>query len=205
MGVIASANCAWLFRHAPADPRTARARRDTVEFTAGARPDTAVETAVLLRLAEAVHERRPIAIGYTDRNRRPGERTVYPYGLVDHYGRWYLTGKDCNSDELRQFRRDRITAVTTLPGTFTPPAGFEPAVHLLSALATAPFRHQVSIRGQGTLTQVRPLLPETIAAVHELDSLSPDSRAWVGARQSRRPPRFGATGMAEGFLRRTRT
>lgn len=155
---------------------------NTVEFTADARPEVAVETAVLLRLAEATREHRPVAIDYTDRNGRPSERTVHPYGLVDHSGRWYLTGQDSNSDELRQFRLDRITAVTTLPGTFTPPTGFEPAAHLLSALATAPYRHEVSIRVQGTLSQVRPLLPATIATMHEIDSPPAGTRPWVRVR-----------------------
>ncbi|MGW4121643.1 helix-turn-helix transcriptional regulator [Nocardia sp. NPDC004711] len=154
----------------------------TAEFTEDARSEVAVETAVLLRLAEATRERRPVAIGYTDRNGRRTDRTVHPYGLVAHSGRWYLTGMDSNSDEVRQFRLDRITAVTTLPGAFTPPAGFEPTAHLLSALATAPYRYEVSIRVQGTLTQVRPLLPATIATVHEIDSPPPDTHPWVRVR-----------------------
>ncbi|MFE3003249.1 helix-turn-helix transcriptional regulator [Nocardia sp. NPDC059246] len=164
-------------------PLTARldALIHTAEFTADARSEAAVETAVLLRLAEATRERRPVAIGYTDRNGRRSERTVHPYGLVAHSGRWYLTGMDSNSDELRQFRLDRITTVTTLPGTFTPPAGFEPTEHLMSALATAPYRYEVSIRVQGTLTEVRPLLPAAIATMHEIDSL-PDTHPWVRVR-----------------------
>ncbi|MFG1774793.1 WYL domain-containing protein [Nocardia salmonicida] len=87
---------------------------------------------------------------------------------------------DSNSDELRQFRLDCITAVTTLPGTFT--AGFEPSAQLLSSLATAPYRHEISIRVQGTLTQVRALLPATIATVHEIDSPPPETRPWVRVR-----------------------
>ncbi|MFD6221616.1 helix-turn-helix transcriptional regulator [Nocardia asteroides] len=155
---------------------------DTVEFTADERPDVAVETPVLLRLAEATREHRPVALGYTDRNGRTSQRIVHPYGLVRHSGRWYLTGMDSDSDELRRFRLDRITAVTTQPGTFTPPAEFEPAAHLLSALATAPYRHEVSVRVQSTLTQVRPLLPETIATVHEIDPQPADSDPWVRIR-----------------------
>ncbi|MEV0338953.1 YafY family protein [Nocardia sp. NPDC050713] len=155
---------------------------DTVEFTADARPEVAVETPVLLRLAEATREHRPVAIGYTDRNGRSSQRTVHPYGLVEHSGRWYLTGEDSSSDELRQFRLDRITAVSTQPGTFAPPAGFEPAAHLLSALANAPYRHEVSIRVMGTLTQVRPLLPATIATVHKIDSQPADTEPWVRIR-----------------------
>ncbi|MEU0499540.1 YafY family protein [Nocardia sp. NPDC005998] len=155
---------------------------DTAEFTADARPDVAVESSVLLLLAEATREHRPVAIDYTDRNGRPSERTVHPYGLVEHSGRWYLTGQDSSSDELRQFRLDRITAVTTRPGTFTPPTGFEPAAHLLSALATAPYRHDVSVRVQGTLTEIRPLLPAATATVQEIDSPPSDTDPWVRVR-----------------------
>jgi predicted DNA-binding transcriptional regulator YafY len=154
---------------------------DIAEFTAGARPQVAVETDVLLRLAEATREHRPVAIGYTDRNGRSSERTVHPYGLVEHSGRWYLTGKDGNSDELRRFRLDRITAAATLPGTFTPPTGFEPAADLLSAFAAAPYRYEVSIRIQGALAQVRPLLPESIATMHQIDP-PPGTGPWVRVR-----------------------
>ncbi|MEU3013592.1 helix-turn-helix transcriptional regulator [Nocardia asteroides] len=155
---------------------------DTVEFTADERPDVAVETSVLLRLAEATREHRPVALGYTDRNGRTSQRIVHPYGLVRHSRRWYVTVMDSDSDELRRFRLDRITAATIQPGTFTPPEEFEPAAHLLSALATAPYRHEVSVRVQGTLTQVRPLLPETIATVHEIDPQPADTDPWVRIR-----------------------
>ncbi|GGL30116.1 WYL domain-containing protein [Nocardia jinanensis] len=70
----------------------------------------------------------------------------------------------------------------SLTKSFAPPTGFEPAAHLLSALATAPYRHEVSIRVQGTLTQVRALLPATIATVREIDSPPPDTRPWVRVR-----------------------
>ncbi|MFE9786364.1 helix-turn-helix transcriptional regulator [Nocardia salmonicida] len=152
---------------------------NTAEFTVDTRPEVTVETPVLLGIAAATHEHRPIAIGYTDRNGHSSERTVRPYGLVSHSGRWYLTGMDSTSDDLRRFRLDRIAEVTILPGTFTPPAEFEPTAHLLSALATAPYRHEVSIRVQGTLPQVRALLPATIATVHEIDPPPPDTAPWV--------------------------
>ncbi|MGW4768999.1 helix-turn-helix transcriptional regulator [Nocardia sp. NPDC004278] len=193
LGLLTSRSTTGTFA---ADSATAKLRRvlparltarldaliNTAEFTADARPDVAVESSVLLLLAEATREHRPVAIDYTDRNGRPSERTVHPYGLVEHSGRWYLTGQDSSSDELRQFRLDRITAVTTRPGTFTPPAGFEPAAHLLSGLATAPYRHDVSVRVQGTLTEIRPLLPAAIATVQEIDSPPADTDPWVRVR-----------------------
>lgn len=155
---------------------------DTVEFTDDASPDAPVETAVLLRIADATREHRVVAIDYTDRNGRHSERTVHPYGLVVHSGRWYLTGWDGRSAEIRRFRLDRITAVTTQLATFTPAAGFEPAAHLLSALATASYRHDVSIRVQGTPARIRSLIPPTIATVHEIDPPPHDSGSWVRVR-----------------------
>ncbi|MGY0498623.1 helix-turn-helix transcriptional regulator [Nocardia sp. FBN12] len=152
---------------------------ETAEFTADAGPEVPVETAVLLPIAEATREYRPVAIEYTDRDGHHSERTVHPYGLVAHSGRWYLTGMDSNSDDLRRFRLDRISRVTTLPGTFAPPAGFEPTTHLLSALATAPYQHEVSIRVQGTLPQIRALLPATIATVHDIDTPPPHADPWT--------------------------
>ncbi|MFF2550460.1 helix-turn-helix transcriptional regulator [Nocardia sp. NPDC058058] len=154
----------------------------TVEFTADDRPEVAVDTTVLLRLAEATREHRTLAITYTDRNGRHSERTVHPYGLVAHADRWYLAGRDGRSDDMRQFRLDRIANATVLSKTFTPPAEFEPSAHLLAALATAPYRHDVSILMQGAPAQIRPLLPETIATVHEADSPRADAEPWVRVR-----------------------
>lgn len=71
-------------------PTTLAGRLDalmqTVEFTAATRPSVTPETDVLLRLAEAVRARLPVAVTYTARDGRRSERTVHPYGLVDHAG-----------------------------------------------------------------------------------------------------------------------
>ncbi|MEV6067613.1 WYL domain-containing protein [Nocardia sp. NPDC052001] len=104
---------------------------------------------------------------------------MHPYGLVAHSGRWYVTGKDGRSSEARQFRLDRIGTATVLSEIFTPPAGFDASAHLLSSLATAPHRYEVSILVQGTPVQVRPLLPEAIATVQQVDSSSSDAEPWV--------------------------
>ncbi|MGW6330921.1 helix-turn-helix transcriptional regulator [Nocardia rhamnosiphila] len=156
----------------------------TVEFTAGAHPGATVETTVLLLFAEATRDRRPVVIGYLDRNGRRSERTVHPYGIVAHEGRWYVTGMDSGIGEMRLFRLDRITAATASTETFTLPAGFEPAAHLRSTLAGVPYRHEVSVRVRGTLTQLRPLLPATIATMNEIASDSPhaDTDPWVRVR-----------------------
>jgi predicted DNA-binding transcriptional regulator YafY len=128
----------------------------------------APETAVLLALADAVRHRRPVAIRYTARDGRRSERTLHPYGLVAHSGRWYVTGADPGIGAERTFRLDRIADVRTRPGSFEPPEGFDPAGHVLSGLATVPYQHEVTLRIQATAAQIRARLPASVAIIEEL-------------------------------------
>src|ERR1700691_2258876 len=141
---------------------------DSLAFTAPPGDAPAPDTAVLLSIADAVRHRRPVSIRYTAGDGRRSERTLYPYGLVAHSGRWYVTGADPGMGEDRTFRLDRIADARTLPGSFEPPAGFDPAQHVLSGLARTPYRHEVILDIQGTLEQIRARLPASVAIVEEL-------------------------------------
>jgi len=153
-------------------PRALAGRLDallaTADFTEPARPETATETGVLLLMAEAARDRRPVAIEYGDRHGRRTERVVHPYGIVAHNGRWYVTGADSIGRDVRIFRLDRVQGATVLADSFEVPDGFDPADQVLTALAEAPYRFDVSIRVQGRLEEVRSRLPAAIATVHEL-------------------------------------
>lgn len=143
---------------------------DSLTFTsapAGAAESTASaapEAAVLLPVADAVRHHRPLAIRYTGGS---GERTLYPYGLVAHAGRWYVTGRDLSVGADRTFRLDRVHGARVLPGTFEPPPGPGPAERVLTALATAPYRHEVTVRVRGTPEEIRARLPGSVAVVAE--------------------------------------
>ncbi|GAB2544537.1 helix-turn-helix transcriptional regulator [Nocardia heshunensis] len=169
-------------------PKPLAARLDTllheVQYTGEAGSAATPKTQVLLVFAEATRERRPVAIAYTDRNGRGTERVVHPYGMVTHNDRWYVTGTDAATGESRSFRMDRIESATTTPGTFTPPAGFEPAAALLSALADAPYRYEISVRVRGDAATVRALLPVAIVTVDEIDSgaMETGEDPWVRVR-----------------------
>ena len=152
----------------------------TADFTARARPAVTPETGVLLTLADAARQRRPVAITYTSWDGRRSERTVHPYGLVAHSGRWYVTGSDSASGDVRTFRLDRIETATEQPGTFEVPAEFNSADRVLSGLAEVPRAHEVSVRVQGTAEQVRSRFPAGIATIDELPS------AWVRVKLLRR-------------------
>jgi predicted DNA-binding transcriptional regulator YafY len=126
------------------------------------------DAAVLLTIADAVSNRRPISIRYTDRHGRRSDRMLHPHGIVSHSGRWYVTGTDPKIAEDRTFRLDRVADARTLPGSFEAPAGPDPAQRVLSGFATASYRHEVTLRIYGTAEQIRARLPASIASVEEL-------------------------------------
>jgi predicted DNA-binding transcriptional regulator YafY len=140
----------------------------SLAFTAPPGEAPAPDTGILLSVADAVRHRRPISIRYTAADGRRSERTLHPYGLVAHSGRWYVTGADPGIGENRTFRLDRIADARTLPGSFEPPAGFDPAQYVLTGLATAPYRHEVILSIQGPIEQIRARLPASVAIVEEL-------------------------------------
>ncbi|MEU3495000.1 YafY family protein [Kitasatospora cineracea] len=148
---------------------------------AAAASAAAPDPEALLTVADAVRHRRPLAFRYTGAagraddpaGSRTHERTVRPYGLVLHAGRWYLTGWDTGADAERLFRLDRLAAPRPLPGTFEPPAGPDPAERVLHALATAPHRHRVRLRIRADAARIRAQLPAGLALVGE-----PDAEGW---------------------------
>ncbi|MFI8073618.1 helix-turn-helix transcriptional regulator [Streptomyces sp. NPDC086033] len=125
------------------------------------------DSGILLTIADAVRHHRPVSLRYTGRDGRRSERTLHAYGIVAHAGRWYVTGEDAEIGEDRTFRLDRIADARALPGSFEVPVGPGPAQRVLSALATAEYRHEVTLRIHGTVEQIRAHLPASVASLEE--------------------------------------
>lgn len=155
---------------------------DTLAFTAPPTEADPPDSAVLLPIADAVTRHRPISVRYTAADGRRSERTLHPHGIVAHSGRWYVTAADPAIGEDRTFRLDRIDGVRTLPGSFEPRAGADPAQRVLTGLATTPYRHEVTLRVRGTAEQIHARLPAGIAIVEELPSpegAGPEAERWA--------------------------
>jgi predicted DNA-binding transcriptional regulator YafY len=158
---------------------------DSLAFTAPPGEPVAPDSAVLLPVADAVRHHRPISLTYTDSHSRRSHRTLHPYGLVLHSGRWYVTGADPAIGEHRTLRLDRIAHARTLPGSFEPPTGFDPAQRVLDGLATAAYRHEVTLQIYGTVEQIRTRLPESVGVLEDAPSATPvglDTERWVRVR-----------------------
>ncbi|MGN9812980.1 helix-turn-helix transcriptional regulator [Micromonospora sp. BQ11] len=126
-------------------------------------PDARPATGTLLVLATAAREQRRVRMAYRSRSGTTSERELDPYGLVFHAGRWYVSGHDHRSGEVRTFRLDRIGAVTAGEGTFTTPDGFDPVAQVSRSLAAVPWAHEVEVLLETDLATARRRLPPSVA------------------------------------------
>jgi predicted DNA-binding transcriptional regulator YafY len=148
---------------------------DVADLPAAGAGDAWPEVDVLLVVAEAARDRRPVHLVHTGRTGVTTERTVQPYGVVAHAGRWYLTGLDEGSGELRTFRLDRVVTARAGSGTFGVPEGFDPRAEVLAALARTPWRYAVSVLVRDEAAAVQARLPAGIATVAPVA----DREGWV--------------------------
>lgn len=132
----------------------------------------------LFALAEAARRRRRVRLAYRDRLGEPSERGFDPYGLVFHSGRWYTTGLDHRSGELRTFRLDRIETVEPDGTAFEPPEGFDPVQRVVESLASVPWTHEVEVVLTTTLAEARQRIPPVVGRLTETD----DGRVLLRAR-----------------------
>ncbi|MFC8130215.1 helix-turn-helix transcriptional regulator [Streptomyces sp. NPDC057302] len=145
---------------------------ESLAFTEAPGEFAAPDSEVLLTVSDAVRHRRPVSIKYADREGRRSSRTLHPYGVVAHAGRWYVTGADPDIEEDRTFRLDRITDARALTGSFEAPEGLDPTQRVLSGFATAAYRHEVTLRIHGTVEQIRARLPAGVASVEDPTSVA---------------------------------
>jgi predicted DNA-binding transcriptional regulator YafY len=91
----------------------------------------------LPRLADAIQSQRRLTLRYRSRKDEELVREVDPYGLVFHFGHWYLGGYCHLRQDLRSFRLDRMQSVAQLETAFERPANFNAADHLQESLSEA--------------------------------------------------------------------
>ncbi|TVZ01939.1 YafY family transcriptional regulator [Trebonia kvetii] len=163
-------------------PRALAGRLDALvaatSYASEGRSPTIPETGVLLTVAEAAVRRRPLAITYRDKNDRSTERVLEPYRVVALRGRWYATGLDSSSGEVRSFRLDRVARAVVQEGQFPVPDGFDPAAHVLEAVSGASYRYAISVRVQGSERAVQRRMPGSIARIEPAG----EEPGWVRVR-----------------------
>ncbi|WP_338743254.1 YafY family protein [Actinomadura luteofluorescens] len=144
-----------------------QALRDTLGFTLAVRDSAAPDTGAVLTLAAAARERRRVRMRYQSWQGAETERDLDPYGLVFHSGRWYVTGHDHRSGEIRTFRVDRVAAAEPGTARFEPPDDVDPVQHVTLSLARVPYAHEVEVLLETDLAEARRRIPATTATLAE--------------------------------------
>jgi predicted DNA-binding transcriptional regulator YafY len=144
-----------------------QALQETLGFTLADREGTSPTTGAVLTLASAARERRRVRLRYRSWQGAESDRELDPYGLVFHSGRWYVTGHDHRSGEVRTFRLDRVVSAEPGAETYDVPGDFEPVRHVVRSLAGVPYAHEVEVVLHTTLREARTRIPPTVATLTE--------------------------------------
>lgn len=129
-------------------PESLRAELQALRTTITSAPYPAtpqpVETVLrLVGVATARHER--IQLRYAGSDGGPSDRVVDPYGVVCHWGYWYLAGWCWLRNDLRVFRLDRVVEAVQTGQPFTPPGDLDPLQLVLERLALSPRRWRIEV------------------------------------------------------------
>jgi len=146
------------------------ALRQTLGFTQYQRkPAVAADTGTVLTLAQAASQHQRVRLRYRSHAGQDSERDLDPYGLVLHSGRWYVTGRDGKSGQLRTFRVDRVSEALLSGVSFDPPADFDPVQHVTRSLAAVPYAHEIEVVLATTLENAQRRIPPTVATLAETE------------------------------------
>jgi predicted DNA-binding transcriptional regulator YafY len=143
-----------------------QAVRDVLAFTVTAdvpRPTSVV----LMQLSLAIQRAERVQLWYQS-GAAQTERSVDPYGLVFHWGRWYLAAWCHLRQAIRVFRLDRVTSLSPVPETFSRPVGFDSLTVVMESLAMAPWGWEVVVLLETTLETVEQQLPPGWAILEEV-------------------------------------
>jgi predicted DNA-binding transcriptional regulator YafY len=135
-------------------------------------PGQRVDSELLSLLAEACDERSVLSFEYTARNDQRTERLVEPAGLV-HTGQWYLVAFDCNRDDWRTFRVDRISSSVVSKGHFRPrppPVDGDLRAFVSRSIAVFAYPHRADILLYASVDEVAPRVSLTAAVLERLDA-----------------------------------
>lgn len=117
----------------------------------------------LTELATACRDRLLLRFGYRAHDGSASRREIEPLRIANYGRRWYLIGWDCLREDWRTFRVDRIDGRLSLGApraARTPPADVAARIEL--GIAYAPFAYKLTLRLEGTITELAPGIPSWV-------------------------------------------
>jgi predicted DNA-binding transcriptional regulator YafY len=142
-----------------------------------------VNASVLAAIATAARDRERLRFSYGDREGTRTRRAVEPHRLVHTGRRWYLLAWDCDREDWRTFRVDRIEPRLSTDRRFAPrelPAR-DVAAYVASSISSVRDRHQAEVVLHAPLAQMAARVPRwagTLEAIDERSCLFHASADW---------------------------
>ncbi|SDH81623.1 Predicted DNA-binding transcriptional regulator YafY, contains an HTH and WYL domains [Nonomuraea jiangxiensis] len=171
LGLAAEATEAALAKIRRVLPTTLReqvgALEETLDFTLAERAAPTPASRAVLTLAAAIRDRRRVTLRYRSWKGAETERELDGHGLVFHSGRWYVTGHDHRSGEIRTFRVDRISAVVPGTASYEIPEESDPVRQVTASLAQVPYANVVEVILHVPLAEASRRIPPSVATLTE--------------------------------------
>ncbi|MEU7001273.1 YafY family protein [Nonomuraea sp. NPDC046570] len=145
------------------------AMREATLSVAGRGPTVDAET--LTRIAATIRDRERLRFEYQGHDGTTGERVAEPHRLIFTGRRWYLLAWDCDRDDWRTFRADRIRPRTPNGPRFTPrePPGGDAVVHVLRGVGSTAWRHPARVRLHAPAETIAERIPPTAGLLVSVD------------------------------------
>ncbi|WP_184620741.1 WYL domain-containing protein [Xanthomonas sp. 3058] len=125
-----------------------------------------VDAALLAHLASACRDRVALQLDYRRHSGEPITRRVEPALLVNYGRRWYLLVWDCERQDWRTLRADRIDQAVVTGGPCVARALPEEPLQLLrKAIGESPFPCRARVRLRGTLDVLAARIPPWLGAL----------------------------------------
>ena len=129
-----------------------------------------VDPQCLTTIASACRDHERLRFGYRSRDGEATRRLVEPHSLVNLGRRWYLVAWDCNREDWRTFRVDRISRPAAAGGRFEMrglPGGADAAAYVAANLASASQAHEarITVRCPAATLRERQHLWGTVEAI----------------------------------------
>lgn len=153
-------------------PASTRASVEALRAVMLDRPPDATrpDAATVALAAGAVRRGDRLHLVYQGNRLEQTEREVDPWGVAVTLDHWYLVGWCHLRDDVRQFRLDRVVALTTTGERAAPaPDGLDPLAFVTRGIATVPARHVAVVRFTLPLADVVERIPLAYGLLDAVD------------------------------------
>jgi predicted DNA-binding transcriptional regulator YafY len=145
----------------------------------------AVDPQILAAIAAGARDSERLRFSYRNHQGARSRRLVEPHRLVHTGRRWYLVAWDCNRDDWRTFRVDRIEASPSSDRRFEPrdPPAQDIAAYVARSISATRDRYQARVLLRAPLHELARRVPAwvgTLEAVDERSCLLHAGSDWLG-------------------------